>query len=130
MIFLQTLHGHWRWVLAVLAIVIIVKYAIGLIQKSRYEGLDVTLGRVFAGAVTVQFVLGLINTVGKLAGVTGSMYRQAWEHVFTGVIITAFAHALVPMTRKRGYLIGLIITVLSLLLMVVNVISVRGGWLY
>ena len=130
MLLLQTIHGHWRWVLALEAVLVIVKYALSLIQKSRYEGIDVTLGKAFAAVITVQFVLGLINIVGRLSGATGAMYRQAWEHTFTGIIITGLAHMLVPMTRKRGYLVGLIIALVSLLLMFVNVATVRGGWIY
>lgn len=130
MLLLQTIHGHWRWILALVAILLVVKYALSLIQKSRYEGIDLTLGRVYAGVITVQFVLGVINVIGKLTGATGAMYRQAWEHVFTGVIITALAHMIVPMTRKRGYLVGLILAALSLVLMFLNVATVRGGWIY
>jgi hypothetical protein len=127
---LQIIHGHWRWILALVALVLIVKYILTAVQKSKFEGIDVTLGRVFAGVMTIQFLLGMINMVARLTGATGAMYRQAWEHVFTGIIALGLSHMLVPIARKRGALFGLIIAAVTLGLMVLNVVTVRGTWFY
>ena len=61
---LVTVHGLIRWVLLVLAVVVVARYAIGWLGKRSFTPLDKQLGSIFAIALTVQFVLGLINLLG------------------------------------------------------------------
>lgn len=125
---IQTIHGHSKWIIAALALIVLVKFLIGLVRGGKAESLDFTLARVFAWAMTAQFVLGLINLVGKLSGATGAMYRQAWEHAFTGILILGLSHMLAPMLRKRGLLVALIMAVVALALTYINVLTIGRGW--
>jgi hypothetical protein len=125
---IQTIHGHSKWIVAAIALVLVVKFLLGLIQKGKPQNLDLTLARVFAIVMTLQFVMGVINLVAKLTGVSGAMYRQAWEHAFTGTIIVGLSHMVGPMLRKRGYLVALIMGVVALALTYINVLTIGRGW--
>ena len=61
---IQTIHGLWRWVLAITAIILIAKSVIGLARGAEYSEADRKLAFYFAMAVTVQFLLGAANLIG------------------------------------------------------------------
>jgi hypothetical protein len=58
-----TLHSLWRWVVLIVAIAVIVKYAAGWLGKRPWTDLDARLGNGYAWAMTIQFVLGLVLLV-------------------------------------------------------------------
>lgn len=60
---LITVHGLIRWVLAALALIALVRYATGWLGKRSFTAADRQLGAIYAGAITVQFVLGLVNLI-------------------------------------------------------------------
>ena len=126
---ITTIHGQWRWVLAALAIIILVKCAIGLAGKRKPQPMDTTLARMFSIALGIQFLLGIVNVIELLS--RGAMYRQAWEHAFTGLIAVALGSMVAPMLRRRGsYVVPLVLVALTLALAAVNVATVRGTWFY
>lgn len=123
------IHGYWRWVIAALAVVILVKYVLGFVAKTKPVALDTTLARVFSAAVGIQFVLGIINLISEIS--QGAMVRQTWEHSVLGIIIVALGSMVGPMLRRRGnYVIPLVLVALSLVLAYVNVTLLRGSWLF
>jgi len=129
---IQLIHGYWRWLLALVVILLVVKYVSGLITGAKYAAIDERLGRAFAGTMTVQFVLGLLVLISKIM-VGGFNPRIHMEHAFTGMMAVALAHAM-P-TFKRGsstlrFISGLILAVLSIAIAVYNVIFIRGNWFY
>ena len=130
--FIQTIHGLWRWVLAIAAIVLIVKSVIGLAKGADYTEADRKLAFYFAMAVTVQFVLGAANLIGKIS-IGAFSARLHMEHLVTGTIATALSH-MPPMFKRRSsrarFAGTLILAVLSILVAVVNVGMVRGSWFY
>ncbi len=129
---IQTIHGLWRWVLAITAIVLIVKSLIGLARGAEYGEADRKLAFYFAMAVTIQFLLGAANLIGKIS-IGAFSPRLHMEHLVTGTIATALAH-MPPMFKRRSsrarFAGTLILAVLSILVAVVNVGMIRGSWLY
>jgi hypothetical protein len=108
-----TIHGLFRWVVAILAIVVLVKYAIGWLGKRPFTDLDRQLGTAYAGAVTIQFVLGLI------------------EHVVYGLIAVALAHMTAMFKNQpdeKRFRNAFFLVLLSVLVILWSVIRLRGGW--
>lgn len=128
----ETLHGLWRWVLAITAIVAIVKLALGLFRSAEFSETDRRVAFYYAMAVTVQWALGAINLVGEI-GAGAFNPRLHMEHLVTGTVATALAH-MPPMFKKRAsrarFVGSLALIVVSLLVAVLNVTLVRGNWLY
>lgn len=132
---LQIIHGEWRWILALIAVIVIIKYAIGWLGQQSFSKLDHNLGRLFAGAMTIQFVLGLITILYKIS--LGATYRQMWEHAFTGVIAVGLAHML-PRFRKNAdaarFRNSLLVVAIALALVLANVLLLMpltgGQWVY
>jgi len=130
--FIQTIHGLWRWVLAIAAIVVIVKSIIGLVRGAEYTETDRKLAFYFAMAITVQFLLGAVNLIGKIS-IGAFNPRLHMEHLVTGTVATALSH-MPPMFKRRSgrarFAGTLILAVLALLVAVINVGMVRGSWFY
>ncbi len=130
--FIQTIHGLWRWVFGILAVVVVVKYALGWLTSAKFTALDQKLAGWFAWAMTIQWVLGLLNLVIKIMGGAFNS-RVHIEHLTIGTIALALSH-MTNMFRKRGdrarFLGSLILILLALALGVMNVARVRGGWFY
>lgn len=130
---IMTIHGHWRWVLALIAVVAIVKFLMGWLGKGKVTQLDKSIAAAFAGAMTVQLVLGLINLASVLSSGTFTP-RLHGEHLVTGLIAVGLSHA-VPMRKDdrpdaARFRSGFILTSIALIASVLNVILVRGGWMY
>lgn len=130
---IQTIHGHWRWVVALVALAALVKFAIGWFGKAKVTSLDKQLASAYAIVITIQFVLGLINLIIKLTqGIfIGSLYP---EHIVYGLIATGLAHA-IPMRKDerpddRRFRMGTIFVLASLAIVLLSVVRMRGGWSY
>ncbi|GIV83224.1 MAG: hypothetical protein KatS3mg052_0231 [Candidatus Roseilinea sp.] len=129
---LITVHGLIRWVLAALALIVLVRYATGWLGKRSFTAADRQLGAIYAGAITVQFVLGLINLI--WLGVNGAFRPGAHiEHAFYGLVATGLTH-MMPMfknqpdaTRFRN---AFFLVLASLLLVLLSVVRLRGSFLF
>ncbi|MFN4294482.1 MAG: hypothetical protein ACK4JD_10150 [Thermoflexales bacterium] len=129
---LITVHGLIRWVLAALALIVLVRYVTGWLGKRPFTGADRQLGAIYAGAVTVQFVLGLVNLI--LLGVNGAFRPGVHiEHAFYGLVATGLTH-MAPMfknqpdaTRFRN---AFFLVLASLLLVLLSVVRLRGSFLF
>lgn len=127
---LVTIHGLFRWVLAILAIVVLVKYAIGWLGKRPFTAVDKQLGSAYAGAMTVQFVLGIVNIIGYVIAGRFSPGLHI-EHAFYGLIALALSHML-PMFKNqpddKRFRNAFFLVLLSLIVMFWSVMRLRGGW--
>jgi hypothetical protein len=127
-----TIHGHSRWILLALAIALLVLCVTGLLVKRQVSSLDKTVSTLFAVAMTLQFVLGLINIINFIAIGAFNPARHM-EHLTYGLIATGLAHA-IPMRKDARpdaarFRSGLIFTLVSLVLVLLSVIRLRGGWM-
>ena len=57
---LMTIHGEVRWLVVILAVVIIIKFAIGWLGKRNYAPLDRTLLTAYTILLDINILLGLI----------------------------------------------------------------------
>jgi hypothetical protein len=119
------IHGIVRWIVVVVAVVTIVKLALGLIQKSKFTQLDRTLTMLFSIGVDIQVLLGIITLV------TLGINRERIEHAFMMILALVAVH--LPMrwrnaTDEVRFRNTLISFVLALVFIVVGVALLSGGW--
>lgn len=126
--FILTLHGEIRWIVALLAIVLLIKNTLGLVQASPYTKLDRQLMIGYAFALLINFVLGLI----LLFGLGGGLPAYRLEHAVTmliAIVVAAMASRWAKLEDvKTIYRNNLIVVGVSLLLIVLGVLRLRGGW--
>jgi hypothetical protein len=130
---LVQLHGYWRWVVALVAIVALVKFVMGWLGNKQVTPQDKLIGTAFASAMSIQLVVGLINIVGYV--VLGAFNpRVHIEHAVYGFLATGLSHAL-PLRKDdrpdvTRFRTSAIMVVVSLLLILLSVIRLRGGWVW
>jgi len=128
--FLLTLHSHTRWLILLVAVVAIVKLAIGWLRGSAFKGMDRGLTAGFSGLMDLQATIGLIFLIWtSVVGVPFTPNRI--EHLTTMVIAAVVAH--LPARWKNApdnvrFRNTLFCIVGSLALVFVGVIRLRGGW--
>lgn len=125
------IHGYWRWVLLTLAILAAVKFAMGWFGNGKVQAIDKQLASWFTIAMTIQFVLGLISIIG-LTILGGFVPSKHPEHIVYGLIATGLSHA-IPMRKDdrpdvTRFRMSFIFVVASLVVVVLSVIRLRGGW--
>jgi hypothetical protein len=124
-----TLHSLWRWIVLIVAIVVIVRYAVGWLGKRPWTDLDTRLGSGYAWAMTIQLVLGLILLVIYIAEGAFNPRTQI-EHTVYGLIAVGLAH----MTRRfknqpdeKRFRNALLLVLASLLIALFSIWRLRGN---
>ena len=130
--FLQITHSHTRWLILLVAVVAIVKFAIGWLRGSAFKGMDRGLAAGFSGLMDLQVTLGLIFLIWtSVVGVPFTPNRI--EHLTTMLIAAAVAH-LPAMWKKSADNIRfrntLFCIIASLALVFMGVWRLRGGWVW
>ncbi|SRR5258706_12783685 len=129
MMILLTIHSITRWLVTLVAIVLIVRLSIGLIQKRPFDQSASRLTSTFAGLMDVQMLLGVLFLLVSGFGGTGfPVYR--WEHAITMFLAVIAAH--LPAVWKKATddvrtRHTLLAVVLSLLLVFLGIVPI-GGW--
>jgi len=125
----MTIHGEIRWLVALAAVAVLVRFAYGLAAKKQYAGLDRGLMAGFTGLLDLNLVLGLVLIVG-LGGLTGPRI----EHGVTMLLAVAAAHSSAAWKRSpdsaKKYRNNIIVIVVAVLLVGVAVFRLRGGWIF
>ena len=124
------LHSLVRWVIVLVAVIAIVKFALGWLRRAAGDGMDRGLMAGFTGLMDLQALLGLVVLVGGgLTGIGFPFFRI--EHAVTMIVAVAVAHlpmrwrsAAGPM-RARNNLLAILV---SLALVVVGVAGLPQGW--
>jgi uncharacterized membrane protein YphA (DoxX/SURF4 family) len=122
----RTIHGEFRWLVAIVAVVVIVKFAWGLIQKSEYKSADRGLMSALVGLIDINFLLGLILLFNR------GFDRQALEHAGTMFVAVLLAHSNAAWRKStdsaKKFRNNLILVVVVLALVFVGVQAIRGGF--
>lgn len=127
---IRTIHGELRWIIAIVALVVIIKFLIGWLGKRPYQPLDRTLLLVFSSLMDLNLLLGLVLLISlALDGMTS--LGVALEHAVTMILAVVAAHMTV-LWRKTDdssvkYRNQLLMVVLSLVFVLLGVIRVRGA---
>ena len=88
---LLLIHSFVRWIIILVAVIIIVKFAIGWAANSLFKAMDRGLTSAFSGLMDLQVTLGLIYLIWNGIAVSGfPMYRIL--HGVTMIIAAAVAH--------------------------------------
>ncbi|MCB8929029.1 MAG: hypothetical protein H6652_25770 [Ardenticatenaceae bacterium] len=123
----RTIHGEVRWLVAIVAIIVIVKFAIGLIQKSEYKSMDRGLMSGLVGLIDINFLLGLI-----LLFSLGFDSRTRLEHAGTMFVAVLLAHSNAAWRKSedsaKKFRNNLILVIVVLALVFAGVTVIRGGF--
>ena len=87
MALLMTIHGELRWAVALMAIVVIVKFLFGWLGKREYTSLDRTLLMIYTILLDINMLLGLI-----LLFFGGGFSGPRLEHATTMILAVLSAH--------------------------------------
>jgi len=128
--YLLTIHGLVRWLVAIIALVAIVRSLMGLVQKQTYTSRDRSLISVYTIVMDINLLLGLI----LLFGLGGGFPMDRIEHATTMIIAIVVAHSTAAWRKSddsaKKFRNNLIAVVVSLVLVVMAVIRLRAGWTF
>lgn len=128
--FLLTLHGEVRWLVALVGLAAVVRFAYGSFARGRFGGLDRGLMAGFTGLLDLNLLLGLI----LLFGLPGGLLRPRLEHAATMVLAVVAAHLSAIWRRSdddaRKFRNNLLVVVIALGLVAVGVLHLRGSWIF
>lgn len=125
-----TIHGLFRWLIAIVGLIAIVKFAYGWIASVEYTPLDRRLMSIFTIVMDINVLLGLI----LLFALPGGLSMNRIEHTTTMILAVIVAH-LSAIWRKSPdstvkFRNNLIVVIVALVLIFVGVMRLRGGWLF
>jgi hypothetical protein len=128
--FLLKLHGGLRWVVALLGVIALARYAWGWARRAEYAGLDRGLLAALSGLLDLSFLLGLI----LLFGLGGGWPAWRVEHAVTMFLAVAVMHSSAMWRRSDDaptkFRNNLLAVAATLVLIVVGVLRLRGGWVF
>ena len=124
---IHTIHGEVRWLVAIVAIIVIIKFALGLIRKEQYKQLDHRLMAGLVGLFDLNFLLGII-----LLFSLGLDDRTRVEHAGTMFIAVLLIHSNAIWKKSNDstklFRNNLILVIVVLALVFLGVQTVRGGF--
>lgn len=84
-------HSGLRWLILLVAVVAVVKFALGWLQGSEFKGMDRGLASGFSGLMDLQTTLGIIFLLWNgFSGIGFPMYRI--EHGVAMILAAGVAH--------------------------------------
>lgn len=126
---LMTIHGEIRWLVALAALVVIVKFLMGWLGKREYTSLDRTLLTVLTISLDVNVLLGLILLI-----FGGGFSGPRLEHATTMLLAAIAAHMTAIWRRSTDsptkYRNQLLLVLLALALVFMGVWRLRGGFMF
>ena len=88
---LLTVHSWLRWLILLVAVVAVIKFLIGWLSKSVFQGMDRGLMAGFSGLMDLQATLGIILLLwGGFSGAGFPLYRLA--HGLIMIVAAGIAH--------------------------------------
>ncbi|MEZ4516542.1 MAG: hypothetical protein R3C44_06790 [Chloroflexota bacterium] len=120
----RTIHGELRWVIAIVAIIVLVKFAIGWLGKREYQSIDRTLLVVFTSLLDINLLLGLVLLF--TMGISGA---ARLEHAVTMILAVIAAH-LTALWRNLDdstikYRNQFLMVLVSVILLILGVMRIR-----
>ncbi len=129
MALLTTIHGELRWLVALAALVVVVKFLIGWLGKRDYTALDRTLLTILTIVLDINVLLGLI-----LLFFNGGFSGPRLEHATTMLLAAVAAHMTAIWRRSTDsptkYRNQLLLVLLALALVFLGVFRLRGSFMF
>lgn len=123
-------HGGVRWLVALVALIAIVRFALGWLRRSEHGGMDRGLMAAFSGLIDLNALTGLI----LFFGLGGGLTRHRLEHMATMLLALIVAHLSAIWRRSEDsgakFRNNLIAILVASALVVVGVVRLRGGWVF
>jgi hypothetical protein len=120
------IHSLLRWVFVILAIAVIVKFAIGWLQKQEFKPMDRGLLAGLVGTVDLQLLIGLVLLIGL-----GEYTRHQLEHTFTMILALLLLHVMPRRWKESPGAIrfrnNLAVVIVALVLIVLGVVVLPGN---
>ncbi|CAG0996576.1 hypothetical protein ANAEL_02631 [Anaerolineales bacterium] len=130
MSFLLIIHSYLRWLILIVALVAVIKFAIGWRRGNAFQKMDNGLASGFSGLMDLQASIGLIFLVWNgLAGTGFPAFRI--EHTATMIIAAVVAHLHVLWKNaddKKRFRNSLFIILDTLIIVFIGVARLPGGW--
>ena len=130
MTFILKPHGELRWLVALLAVIAVVKFGIGWVRRTEFKGVDRGLMAAFTGLLDLNLLFGLVLLFGMGTGLIG--YRI--EHATTMLLAVVAAHLSAIWRRSedsaRKFRNNLIVIIVASVLVLIGVFRLRGGWIF
>ncbi len=127
---LLMIHSIVRWAIVGVAVIALVKFALGWLRKMAFTGMDRGLTSGFSGLMDLNATLGVIFLL--WTGFTGAGFpRFRLEHAFTMILALVVAH--LPARWKEApaeirFRNTLLAILISLILVILGVFVLPGGW--
>lgn len=84
-------HSYLRWLIVIVAVIAVVKFAVGWMRGGAFKGMDRALAAAFSGLLDLQATLGIIMLVGF--GLAGEGFpRVRLEHASAMLLAVALGH--------------------------------------
>lgn len=126
---LLTIHGEIRWLVALVAVIAIIKFAYGWLTTAEYKGMDRGLMAAFTGLLDLNLLLGLILLISLGTGVAARI-----EHAVTMVIALVIAHSSSLWRRSNNpttiFRNNLLVIIVAIIVVFVGVVRLRGAWIF
>ena len=129
MSFLLIAHSYLRWLILIVALIAVIKFAIGWRRGSAFQKMDRGLASGFSGLMDLQALLGLILLIWN--GVIGGFPMFRIEHAVTMIVATAVAHLHVLWKNaddQKRFRNSLFIILDTLIIVFFGVARLPGGW--
>ena len=115
---------------ALIAVIAIVKFAVGWMRRAEFKRIDRGLMMAFTGLLDLNLLLGAT----LLVGLGGGLLPNRIEHAATMLLAIITAHTTAIWRRSddsikkfRGNLIAIVV---ALVFVIVGVIRLRAGWVF
>mgnify|MGYP006969542253 CR=1 FL=1 len=123
----RVIHGELRWLVAILAVVVIVKFALGYLRHSEYGRMDRGLMSGLVGLIDLNFLLVLILLISL-----GFDSRARLEHAGTMFVVVLLAHSNAAWRNATDsaklFRNNLVLVILILILLFVGVTRLIPGF--
>lgn len=122
---LLTIHSALRWAIVVIAVIAMIKFALGWLGKMPFKPMDRGLMAGFTGLLDAQLLFGLVLLVAL------GVVRFRLEHAFTMVIAIVLVHLA---RRWRGapdairFRNNFLVILVAMLLIFAGVYVLPQGW--
>jgi len=130
MILLLSIHSLLRWLILIVALIAVIKFALGWLRNDIFNGMDRGLVSGFSGLMDLQATLGLIFLVWNgLAGTGFPIFRI--EHAVTMMIAALVAHLPIMWKTaddKKRFRNTLFIVLDTLIIVFIGVARLPQGW--
>lgn len=124
-------HSGIRWLILLVAVVAIVKFAIGWLSGGTFKGMDRGLTAAFSGLMDLQGTLGIIFLLWSGIGAGAGFPRHRLEHAFMMIAAMVVAHLSARWKNaddKTRFRNNLFVIIASLLLVLIGISVLPAGW--